>query len=99
MMKNEPTRLSIPLLRHLPSAGLIAAAICIHFLVPFALSAQDGNPRHPAVVHFEEVGTLEGVNTGVIWPLGDVDADGLADFAVQVGLDTSSGTWRTPAEV
>lgn len=58
--------------------------------------AQDGNPRHPGVARFEEIGSYP---AGTIWPLGDVSGDGIADVAIQVSIDTPSGSWRTPTEL
>lgn len=44
--------------------------------------AQDGNPRHPGVARFEEIGSIAGE---IIWPLGDVSGDGIADYALSRG--------------
>lgn len=58
--------------------------------------AQDGNPRHPGVARFEEIGSYP---AGTIWPLGDVSGDGIADIAIERFLDTGISPGRKAQEL
>ena len=60
--------------------------------------AQEGNPRHPAVVHFEEIGRLA-FGPGTLWPLGDISRDGIDDFATEHYLDTCLSPSRCAQEL
>ena len=57
-------------------------------MVPITVFAQEGEPRHPAIVHFEEIGRID-AGASIVWPLGDVSGDGIDDFAIKRYLDTS----------
>ena len=59
--------------------------LCLLLLVfPAMLYSQEGNPRHPAVAHFEEIARYP----LTLWPIGDLNQDGIDDIVTAYSLDT-----------
>ncbi|MEZ4784950.1 MAG: hypothetical protein R3F28_12840 [Candidatus Kapaibacterium sp.] len=65
-------------------------------MVPITVFAQEGEPRHPAIVHFEEIGRIQ-ASLKELWPLGDVSGDSIADIAIQYSSDTAIEVAGIPA--
>ena len=72
--------------------GVIA---CFAFFSSPCLLAQEGEPRHPGIVHFEEIGRLP----AAFWPLGDINGDGIGDGVTAYPLDTCLESWQCGQEL
>lgn len=59
-------------------------AVLTALLFPLLLTAQNGNPRHPGVARFENIGN--NTASGIV-PLSDLNGDTIADFALIMGGD------------
>ena len=73
----------------------ILSILSFTFLSGSPVYAQEGDPRHPAVVHFEEIGRL----SKTLYPLGDVNQDGIADGVTAFPLDTCLSPSRCAQEL
>ncbi|MCB0712123.1 MAG: VCBS repeat-containing protein, partial [Ignavibacteriae bacterium] len=76
----------------------LSIGIAFPCLLPVIVVAQEGEPRHPAIVHFEEIGRLSS-DPGELWALGDISGDGIDDFATEHYLDTCLQPSRCAQEI
>ncbi len=73
----------------------ILSILSFTFLSGSLLCAQEGNPRHPAIVHFEEIGR----KPAAFWPMGDINQDGIDDGVTAYSLDTCLESWQCAQEL